>query len=434
MPCLHRCVPWGLALAALGALSCSVSDPGLGPPATAARGTAAGDDAARRKPTAPSTNPHATGAVGEDVSGARCAPKPLWRFHAGSPLAGQPAIGKAGYICVATTEGLVHLLDPTGGFQWSYTLPFAIAAGPALSILKNCYVGTVGRRFYALSPRGEMRWERRRMPRAASDLVPRPGGGFAYLGAGSRAELHVFSAQGTDVWHSATGRGSAGPRWIDRSTAAVGTEDGRVILSRRSGVSQSQVGAVGAPVTTVVAHADGLYAVAGDSLVAFDRSLAERWRRPNVQFASPGPDEGGVVTVSADGLVTQFSAAGETLGTWNRGAGGAGGATGTGLAAAAENGAQPSSAAIVTRAGWVFVPRLDGRISLFPPSSTSSSAPVTKAPLLTDRLANSGFQTPLHDVARGRVIFAADSGEIVAFPDRIDDPCKPKPLSPADIP
>lgn len=346
-----------------------------------------------------------------------CAPKPLWRFHAGSPLAGQPAIGAEGQICVVTTEGLAHLLDPTGGFLWSYTLAFGAAAGPALSRRGNCYVGTAGRRFYSISPRGVKRWERRRLARPGSDLVPRPGGGFSYLGA--RGGLHVFSAEGTDVWHTSMAprdgarergvgadRGSAGPAWADRGTAVVGTEGGRVLTVRDAKVRhERRIGSDGSPVMAVIASDDVVYAVVGDTLVALDGALEERWRHPDVQFVSASPGAG-VVAVSADGLVTQLSPAGDTVMTWPA--------------------SQPSAAAVLTEGGWLFVPRLDGRIALFPPSVRGQREPEAKRePLLTDRLANSGFQTPLHEPSRGRAVFAADSGEILAFSLQIsaDDPC-----------
>ena len=46
---------------------------------------------------------------------------------------------------------------------------------------------------------------------------------------------------------------------------------------------------------------------------------------------------------------------------------------------------------------------------------------------MTDRLANSGFRAPQHDPDRRRIIFTSDSGEIVAFPLEVDDPCAPDP-------
>ncbi len=438
MPRLHRPVPWGTQLTALAALSCSVGDPGS--PAKAPSNVVQGTHVV---PSVPAAAARAGTDTGDVSLAATCSPRPLWRFHAGSPLAGQPAIGPDGQICVVTTEGLVHLLGPRGGFQWSYTLPFGVAAGPAMSGRGNCYVGTVGRRFYSISGRGAKRWERRRLPRPGSDLVSRPGGGFAYLGA--RGGLHVFSAYGTDVGHTLTGRGSAGPRWIDRGRALVGTTDGRVFSVKgsrvqfetrldsespqsadapkagaeppggaRRGKADAQRGV--APVTAVVVAGEGAYVVAGDTLVALDGQLGERWRRQDVQFASlaPGADspDSGVVAVSTDGLVTRFSPTGDVLASWQA--------------------SQPSAAAVVTPDGWAFVPGLDGRISFFPPQAAANdgSRPAPLVPLVTARLANAGFRTPLVDSARARVVFAADSGEIVAFPLRPDELCPP-PAPPA---
>lgn len=219
-----------------------------------------------------------------------------WRFNAAAPIQEAPAVSHRGWVVVGSIDGYVHALDERGIFQWSYTLD-----SPAWGVT----IGTDGRS-YALSrsgilhvmlPSGRYQWGGR-LPAGMlpTGLPAHSDRGVVYVP--SELNLYAFSAGSGLMWRTFVGSTiTSGPLVGSDGEAWVGTRSGRImrIRSPRSHVefttpSRDEVMLVAADAEGVLVQApqpDGRTA-----LVAYDARGQERWRLDDVASVS---SEGDVV-------------------------------------------------------------------------------------------------------------------------------------------
>ena len=113
---------------------------------------------------------------------AEAKPSVVWRFRSAAPVSGAPAVSAGGFVYVATVEGYVHALEPSGAFRWSYGLVGMPIGGPAVDPSGRVYVATSAQRLYALRPDGRLGWMQHARARFATPPVWASPGLVYYAG------------------------------------------------------------------------------------------------------------------------------------------------------------------------------------------------------------------------------------------------------------
>jgi outer membrane protein assembly factor BamB len=305
----------------------------------------------------------------------------VWRFGAGSPVVGAPAVAVDGRVYVATAEGYLHALGPDGAFLWSYTLSGPVAAGPAVDAGGLVYVATARPRLHALGPEGRVRWSFRAPAVAVGDAGIDARGRVSF--AARDRNLYVVGARGGGSWSTTTGAlVTAGPV-ATSNELVVGTAQGRVLFVR--GVVDKTRHALGAPIEGLTAAPDGsgVLVVAGGRLTALDPRRGVLWTAEGARLAPAVVAREIVVIGAGDELV------------WL-------GLNGAILRRAAL-GAAPSAPPALDAAGRAWVPTSRGRLLVFGPDGLPR-AEVAVGALPLGR--------PVVDAARGQLLVT--SGDAVA--------------------
>jgi outer membrane protein assembly factor BamB len=318
------------------------------------------------------------GAAGEEALGESLV---AFRFDAGAPPSGPPAVGPDGAVYVATIEGYLHGLAPDGTFLSSYTLPQRLEGGLVADDAGIVYAAAPGGRIYALRPSGPLLWGFKIPVEPATELAPGPHGWLVF--AAHDRNVYGVSRQGVARWRSSVGkRVTATPALDAAGRVVVGTDDGFLYalepFQRRFRVQ------LGGPIASVRVGADGrLWVVAGETLYALDRQLAVRIRRPGV--AAVAPWAGGAVAVGPRGAIA-----------WLRPDGGA-----AGERAVAGVGRELA----VDAAGTVYIAEDEGALAVVPQSGPVWRVRVGRAPV----------GAVVFDAARRRIIALSDDGRLAVL-------------------
>ncbi len=125
----------------------------------------------------------------------------VWKFDAGSSIAGSPIVAQDGRIYVASTAGTLFSLSSGGEKNWEFATEDPIFGTPALSLEGNVHVGDTGGTLYCVSPEGEELWQwrsRTNRPsnesRFTSGILVDPNGDI-WIG-GWDENMYVVSPQG----------------------------------------------------------------------------------------------------------------------------------------------------------------------------------------------------------------------------------------------
>ena len=151
-----------------------------------------------------------------------------WSWQADARIATMTAV--EGGVLVSTGLNLV-MLEANGDVRWNVEVPFKVHAAAADK-------GTIGllaaHGFYLMSSsNGNMVHEGRSTPGGFSDLVHRPGGGWAL--AGRKGQIHLFSEQGRGIRRVESGPVRRLIGWLDREHLLWQDPDGCLWCGRLTG-------------------------------------------------------------------------------------------------------------------------------------------------------------------------------------------------------
>ena len=345
------------------------------PPATAPMSTLAIETAS----VAEAAEPPATAAI--DAQGGPSA-RVSWRFHAGAPVAGAPAVAADGTVYVGTTEGYVHCLGADGSFRWSYTVAGGVVGSPVIDPRGRILVGTLTGRVYALRPSGRASWVYRSHTPIVTDVVV-DRRGAVYFGARDQ-HVHAVSPSGGGRWRSpAYNAITAGPVLSRSGEVVIATRTPKLVFMR--GVLERQSHRFARPIdSTPVVDSDGtVYVLSGEELVAL-RAGERRWVVHGVGHA-PGVFEGGLVVAGADGSLRWIGRDGSAR-------------------ARIELGGVAHAAPAASMSGRAFVPMADGSLVDAETSGEARTLALGRAPAAT----------PVIDEERGRLVVSTGEGIVAS--------------------
>jgi outer membrane protein assembly factor BamB len=246
-----------------------------------------------------------------------------WRFHAGGPILGAPAIDRRrGRVYFGAADKRLYALDARGLFLWSHRTGDNVASQPAVAG-ETVVFGSEDRSVYGLdADTGARRWR----VRTGGPVVSGPAliGSTVAIGSDDGSVYGLDSRTGHERWRREVGGaveapivGAAGVVYaVSRRgvVAALRPRDGTVLWTRDLGGTLRTAPALGGGLLLVVSE-DG-------TLTALDRETGrERWSSLRVRdFVGPPAVAGGmVIAASQDGLVRQLDFAGRERGHWSSG-------------------------------------------------------------------------------------------------------------------
>jgi outer membrane protein assembly factor BamB len=295
-----------LLLLALVSLGCRATVAGAAPPvvhAGEAADAAEGPTPPRARVPAPAQAPSIQGPV-DDADRIRGI---VWRFHAGAPLDGGPAVGPRGDVYVGTVEGYLHALRPDGAFRWSYTVKGGIVGAPLVSSDGVVHVATTTRQIYAIRPNGR-RWWTFRSPVPIVTPIAMARAGSMVFGGGDDHIWAVSSRAGARWRAKLEGRIAAGPVVSPKGFPAVAVTADGVVSAVNGAWSRWDTGLGAAPTAEPVVLRDGsVVAVVGRRAVGLDAEGRRSWERPGVDRVATSPDG---VLVFEDTVMVRLDRAG----------------------------------------------------------------------------------------------------------------------------
>jgi hypothetical protein len=302
-----------------------------------------------------------------------------WKFRAGAPVVGTPALAPGGRVYVGTNEGYVHALDANGAFAWSYTLAGSVAGELAVGRRGVVHVATRVGLIYALQPDGTLLWKFACPSPPVTGLRSMQSGAIVY-GARDGRVVAVSSA-GRLLWAiTADGSLQAGPT---RAPWGAVLFAGRRTLVIRESARVKHVALFDEPVQTDPLGWDrNVSVVTRTGLVTLSREGSRRWQLPGVQYAAA---VGQGLVVVRPGELGWVNAAGRVERR---------------VPLAQEVSAEPCS----DGQGTVFVPTVQGLLLRVPAGGEPESLTVAHSALLRPACGRSG---PLAAVA------AAEDGTVV---------------------
>lgn len=226
----------------------------------------------------------------------RAAPETAWRFQTAAPISGAPAVTEEGFVYVASAEGFVHALGPTGDFRWSRGLTGVPIGGPAVDRAGNIYVATSARRIYAVHPDGRLKWTYPTLARVATAPIWVASGSLYFTGRDR--SVYALASWGGPLWSRRVDRVvTVAPALVDGALAVESGENQLSMLRGPSGVSHLEL--PGELTQPALANRERLFVVAGGQVVAFDlEDKSEVWRR-NASYA--GLSEAGEWLIAESG-------------------------------------------------------------------------------------------------------------------------------------
>jgi outer membrane protein assembly factor BamB len=267
-------------------------------------------------------------------------------------------------------DGYVHALNSRGLFQWSYTLdapPFGVTIGADGRTYALSREGVL----HVMLPSGQYQWGGRLPSGMLPTGVPAHSErGVVYVP--SELNLYAFSAGSGLMWRTFVGSPiTSGPLVSPDGDAWVGTHSGRVMRIRSPKQHTEFTTPEHVEASLVYAEDDWVLAQTAKStgetaLVAYDARGRERWRRADVG------------RVSGDGQVVRGSGPARSLWAWIEPA------TGT---VRGERELELDDSAPPARLGkYAVVPTNSGRVYLFGDEGSVDWCQVSTAPLLQARV------------------------------------------------
>ncbi len=293
-----------------------------------------------------------------------------WRFNAAAPVVEPPAVSNDGWIVLGSVDGYVHALSSQGRFQWSYTLDSA-PSGIALGDDDRTYALSREGVLHVMLPSGGYQWG----GRLPAGMLPT--GALAHSERGvvfvpSELNLYAFSAASGLMWRTFVGSPiTSGPLVSPDGDAWVGTRTGRVMRIRSPKQHTGFTTPTKAEVLLAYAENDWVLArttpsTAQPELVSYGAAGNVRWRRSDV------------ARVSADGRLLRGSGRRRSLWTWIEPA--------TGRVVAERELALEDSARPARFGNFAVVPTNSGRVYLFGEEGAVEWCQVSTAPLLEARV------------------------------------------------
>jgi outer membrane protein assembly factor BamB len=306
----------------------------------------------------------------------------LWRFRAGAPVLGAPAIGPQGSVYVGATDGSLHALSADGTFLWSYSFNGPVSGTMTVDERGIVYAATTASTLHALRPNGTPLWNARTPVAAVTGVVLGPRGDL-YFGARDGA-LYAATRAGRTVWRMPLKDGlSMGPRSADGRRLVVASRAGELIVLE--GLRQSRRFSFNAEIEAPVAvTAETVYLVAGGTLVAADFRGQQRWTAPGFANVALGRD--GLIACGSDGQLSWFSTDGK-------------------VQRRARMPSAPSAAPIIDSSGRTFVPAESGSLFVFSPRGALEREV---------RVGRAALAEPVLDPPRSRLLVASGDGSVAA--------------------
>lgn len=248
--------------------------------------------------------------------------KERWRFHAGGPILGAPAIDRRrGRIYFGATDKRLYALDARGLFLWSHRTGDNVASRPAVAG-ETVVFGSEDRSVYGLDAgTGARRWR----VRTGGPVVSAPAviGATVAIGSDDGSVYGLDPRTGDERWRRKLGGAveapiipAAGVAYaVSRRgvVAALAPQDGTVRWKRDLSGTLRTAPALGGGLLLVVSE-EG-------TLTALDRETGrERWTLRDRAFVGPpAVAVGGMIAASQDGLVRLLDFAGRERGHWSAG-------------------------------------------------------------------------------------------------------------------
>lgn len=144
-----------------------------------------------------------------------------WEYAAEGAILSSPAIDADGTLYFTSLDGKLYALNPEGTVRWALLTGGITQASPVLGLDGSIYLG-INDRHCAISPGGELKWERELDPRAhlRGDWIVTTPAALAdgsVLMAGTDITMMAYLPDGDFVWRYAL-EGSS------RSSPVVGTD------------------------------------------------------------------------------------------------------------------------------------------------------------------------------------------------------------------
>lgn len=207
-------------------------------------------------------------------------PEIAWTFDTGGPIQAAPALLEDGTIVVTSLGGKLHGLDPLGARKFSVNLKNRVYGSPLVTEA-GIFVGSDAKRFFAISPKGKIRWRLETHGDADTGATVTPWGGIVF--AAGRM-VYAVEPNGTLRFRVRTQRKTfASPAVGEDGTVFVGSQDDHVYAITAKGKIAWR--------TDVGADADGGPAIGDDGTVYVGTDKGEvialdpedgsiRWRSP----------------------------------------------------------------------------------------------------------------------------------------------------------
>jgi outer membrane protein assembly factor BamB len=289
-----------------------------------------------------------------------------WRFNAAAPILEPPAVSSRGWVVVGSVDGYVHALDSRGLFQWSYTLdapPFGVTVGADGRTYALSREGVL----HVMLPSGQYQWGGR-LPAGMLPTGTPAHSEHGVVFVPSELNLYAFSAGSGLMWRTFVGSPiTSGPLVSPDGDAWVGTRSGRVMRIRSPKQHAEFTTPNHAEASLVYVENDWVLAQTpraknSMALVAYDSRGQERWSRADV------------ARVSGDGQVLRGSGAKSSLWAWIEPA--------TGRVLGERELELDDSAAPARFGKYAVVPTNSGRVYLFGEAGSVEWCQVSTAPLL----------------------------------------------------
>lgn len=220
-------------------------------------------------------------------------------------------------VLAATTTGELFAQDATGTgeVRWRFQAGGPVFGAPAIDRHRGrIYFGATDRRLYALDARGLFLWSHRTGDNVASR--PAVAGETVVFGSEDRSVYGLDADTGARLWRVTTGGPVVSGPAVIGSTVVIGSDDGSVYgLDPRTGDERWRRKLGGAVEAPIVAAADVAYAVSRRGVVAAlaARDGTVRWMRDVRRTASATRDASRPDSDPADALRTAPAVGGDLL-------------------------------------------------------------------------------------------------------------------------
>jgi outer membrane protein assembly factor BamB len=124
-------------------------------------------------------------------------------FEDGSGFSGALAVSLDGILYLASAEGTLYSLAPSGDIRWQAELPAGAVGGPALNHTGRVFVADQEGGLSAYSGDGERQWRVEAQPglKGIAGTVVAPGGNIYYtVGTSSKGSIRAVSPEGELLW------------------------------------------------------------------------------------------------------------------------------------------------------------------------------------------------------------------------------------------